>query len=200
MVGALVGAGISIIGGLIKNSRAKKREAKIQKELDAYQRQDFNNVAKQLTVDTTAADIANRQSDVALATAIENARKGGARQLISTVPLATTAHEKTADKIRAGLTSERQKINQLIAQDEQNIRRLREDREIADLKGMGTALDVYRHNREQGFADILSGVGNVATTLGGSGIFDGLFAGGSTTTPTTDVSATDNNGYVGFWN
>lgn len=179
MVGALIGGGISIIGGLIKMSRAKKLESENQARIDEYVRQSPDNAFASISVDSVGAELKREQSDALIATQLDALRKSGVRGVVGGVtPLAETSN-KVGNEIYSDLSRQRADLNKSIAQDETRIRAIREARENADLAGLGNAVAVGRQNSESALNDIFSGIGMLVGVAGKSGGFGGLFGGNS---------------------
>ncbi len=173
MVQALVGGGLKILGGILQSGRAKKEQKQLQKQLDDYTRQEFVNVADALRVNTIGAKIAQEQSSITSSTILDSLQKGGARTLLAGIGGVQARGAKETQQIMKELGADQQSINKIRAQDEARIRTLREQREIADLKGLGEALNTAKQDRAAGTASIFSGITGIAGGLGG------LFGGGA---------------------
>jgi len=138
MIGALIGAGTSIIGGLIKSGRAKKEEARLKRQLDTFVRQEFANVADSLSVDTEGSKLAKELALTTESGLIEALRKGGSRALLGGIGGIQSGSNRIARQIKADVAKEQQSINKIKAEDQAKIRKLQEEREIADLAGIGS--------------------------------------------------------------
>lgn len=177
MIGALVGGGLSIVGGLLKSGRAKKEERALAKQIANYKRQQLTNVADSLSVSTLGSDLAAQQSNIATATAIDALQKGGSRNLLGGISKVQEASNLAASNIQADLDERQKQIDQIRAEDEVRIRNTRENREISDLAGLGTALNAARQDRASGTKDIFSGLTGIAGGLNQMGVFGNLFGG-----------------------
>lgn len=142
MVGAIVGAGASVIGGIIGSSSAKRaqaraaREAKrLQGRLDYLENnrqevinpyEDFENLSSMLSnpfanlgVATQAAEIKREESDIALATTLDTLRATGASAGGATA-LAQAAL-KSKKNIAADIEQQEAQNEKLRAQGEQQL-------------------------------------------------------------------------------
>lgn len=178
MLGALIGGGISLIGGLIKNSKANKEKREIQKAIDDYQRQDLVNFAESLTVDTEGADYRKELLDTFTATQIEALRKSGTRGLVGGLPQVAKTATDVGREIQVDLTKQRKDIDTLILEEDVRNKQLQEQREREDLAGLGNALNVASQESSSSLGSIFSGVGNIAfgglsETVGGGSLFGG---------------------------
>lgn len=191
MVGALVGAGLGIVGGLIKTIGAKKAQKKAQKALDNYKRQTFDNAASALQVDTLGAEMSMESGARDTATMVEALRKGGSRGFSALSDVAEIGLEREGD-IRKELGGQRTELNKMIADDAVTIRGLQEEREKADLAGLGQQLSVATANKQSGISDMFS------AASGGMGALFGGTSGGADPVPANAFKGQDNSSLITF--
>jgi hypothetical protein len=160
--GALA-SGIQAISGA-----KQKRDA--QRELENYQRQEFQNVAEGLQVSTLGADL-QREEQARLASTQVGALQGaGVRGLVGGLGRVEAGNQMANREIAAGLDAQQMQIDQMYAQDQANIRGMQEQREVADIAGLSSQYNA-------GNAMLWQGIGGIAQS-GMAAISGGVGQGG----------------------
>tara|TARA_R110002073_G_scaffold3315_6_gene22358 strand:- start:20902 stop:21555 length:654 start_codon:yes stop_codon:yes gene_type:complete len=173
---AIGAAAVSVVGGVTQAIIAGKKASKMQKAIDSYQRQELTNAYADTQVSKYAANLQREELARNTASSVQALRSGGIRALGAVGGL-QEANINTARQIGADLDKQQNNIELLRARDEARIQRLQENREIADLEGMGNELNTQQQNTANGINNAISGVGSGLSALGGVGGLGGMFGG-----------------------
>lgn len=188
-VTALAGLGMSGYQAYQGHQNAKKANQAINN----YDRQDLDqsNPYENMPISTVGSDIMREESQRNNANAVEALRNGGTRG-IAMIPQVVAANNRQNQETRAYLDDQVTKRNYAIAGDKTAIRGMKEDRENADLAGLGQQLQVGRQDMWSGIRGAASsamyaannidwnGDGETqadkdASKMGGSGMSDDAF-------------------------
>ena len=195
LIAAAVGAVGSGISGAIQASRGRKQAREAQREIDAFQRQDLTNFADQLQVRTEAQDFQAEQSDQSLANVLDTLQQGGSFE--SATSLANQSL-KAKQNIAATIQQQRNKIDLVRQQENSAIRGIQENRDNANLAGLGAKLQFGNQQRAQGQAAIggafgtllKAGISGLGGATGAAGAAGGGLAGGADVANTVNTPAT----------
>tara|TARA_R110000772_G_scaffold50518_4_gene116135 strand:- start:11351 stop:11935 length:585 start_codon:yes stop_codon:yes gene_type:complete len=168
MIGSIIAGGVSVIAGVTQSIIAGKKAKKMQEAIDGYERQDLTNAYKDTTVSTRSAELQREELARSTASSVQALRSGGVRALGALGGI-QEANSNTAQGIGADLDKQQNNIELLRAQDEARIQGLQEDREVADLAGMGNELNTQRQNSANGINNSISGLGTIAGGMMGGG-------------------------------
>lgn len=135
-----------------------------------YKRQDLakSNPYKNLQISTVGSDIMREDNQINSANAIDAMREGGSRG-IAMLPMLTARNNQANQETRAYLDNQVLKRDYAIAGDQTAIRDMQENRENADLAGIGQQIQVGRQDMWSGFR----GMGNAAMWAAQNGAFEG---------------------------
>ena len=164
---AAAGAVGSAVSGLSQAGQGRRVAQDAQRALNNYQRQSFTNAAQGLQVRTEGQEFQAAQTDRSLATNLDYLRQGGS--FTNATALTNQALDAKAN-IAKTIEQQRNRVDQLKVQEEQNIRSLIEARERADLAGLGSQIQYGNQLRAGGIAAVGSGFGQLATAAAG-GVF-----------------------------
>lgn len=147
-VTALAGLGMSGYQAYQGHQNAKKANQAINN----YDRQDLDksNPYENMPISTVGSDIMREESQRNNANAVEALRNGGTRG-IAMIPQVVAANNRQNQEARAYLDDQVTKRNYAIAGDKTAIRGMKEDRENADLAGLGQQLETGRQDMWSGF-------------------------------------------------
>tara|TARA_R110002074_G_scaffold189465_6_gene355274 strand:- start:1464 stop:2099 length:636 start_codon:yes stop_codon:yes gene_type:complete len=168
MIGSIIAGGVSVLAGVTQSIIAGKKASKMQKAIDSYQRQELTNAYADTQVSKYAANLQREELARNTASSIQALRSGGVRALGAVGGL-QEANINTARQIGADLDKQQNNIELLRARDEARIQGLQENREIADLAGMGNELNTQRQNQANGINTAISGLATVAGGMMGGG-------------------------------
>ena len=150
---AIVGGGLAAYQAI--DGANQKRKAK--NALQRYKRQDLDasNPYENIPINTIGSDIMTEQSQMNNANAVDALRNGGTRG-IAMIPQVVANSNRQNQEIRAYLDDQVTKRNYAIAGDKTAIRGMKEERENADLAGLGQQMQVGRQDMWSGFRGLAS--------------------------------------------
>ena len=145
---AILGGGLAAYQAI--DGANQKRKA--QNALQRYKRQDLDasNPYENIPISTVGSDIMTEQSQMNNANAVDALRNGGTRG-IAMIPQVVANSNRQNQEIRAYLDDQVTKRNYAIAGDKTAIRGMKEERENADLAGLGQQMQVGRQDMWSGF-------------------------------------------------
>lgn len=170
LITTAVSAGASIMQTSAANRQAKKR----QQAIDNYQRQDIVNPNLALQVSTLGADRQREDLSRSIATMANQAAMGGSRSILGIAPNLLSAQLQQGQQIAGTLDQQEAERQRAVAQGQGMVMQMMEQRENADLAGLGNQLNVARQESANGMNNLIqTGLG--AATLGLEMNKQGLF-------------------------
>jgi hypothetical protein len=151
MFGAILGAA----GGIAQGVMGAIQAGKAKKALANYQRQDLVNTQEGRSVSTQAQEYAQEQLAMSAATAMQGIQASGVRGVVGATSKIVGNAVDSAQKVGAQIDVAQTQLDQDIANDEVRIQNMTEEREKADLAGLGQQQAVGQQN-------MFSGIGAVA--------------------------------------
>lgn len=143
---AVIGAGTAAYS--IAQAEKQKREAR--RELQSYERQELDNVFKDMPISTIGSDLMLEQGARTEANLVDTARRFGTRGIFSAIPAIQAGSQQVGREARNYLDQQDQMRNRMIAQDRAQIRGMQENREFQDLAGIGNLMNVGNQNMQSG--------------------------------------------------
>lgn len=143
-------AGLGMAGYQAYQGAQQKKQA--QKALNNYDRQDLDksNPYENMPISTVGSDLLREENQRNNANTVDALRNGGTRG-IAMIPQVVANNNTQNRETRAYLDDQVTKRNYAIAGDKTAIRGMQEDRENADLAGLGQQLQVGRQDMWSGF-------------------------------------------------
>lgn len=166
----LIGAAVTAGMGGLQMAQANKEKRKIQEDINNFKRQDLVNPFAGLQVSTLGADRQREDMARTLASYGQLAAMGGSRGIAATLPNLLEQQNAQEAQIAANLDQQQAQINQLQGQGEFGIMKMREDRETADLAGLGTQLDLANAQSASVKNSMIGGVVNGLTNVASAGL------------------------------
>jgi hypothetical protein len=154
--------------------QGKENKRKAQNALQDYNRQDLDksNAYENIPISTVGSDLMREESQRNSANIVDAMRNGGSRG-IAMLPAVVANTNRQNQESRAYLDDQVNKRNYAISGDQTAIRGMKEDRENADLAGLGQQMQVGRQDMWSG----IRGLGSAAMS----------FANNYTTSPNPQV-------------
>jgi len=149
------GVGLATSGVQLFQGAKQKREA--EQALENYQRQEFSNVADNLSVYTRGTEMQLQESARLGSSGVDALSRSGARGVIGGMGRLRQAQQQQNIGITQNLEQQQQRIDQIRAQDEQRIRAMQEQREMQDISALSSQY-------QQGSNLISSGVAGLGQT------------------------------------
>jgi hypothetical protein len=177
---AVLGTGASIY----QIAQGAKDANESEEALAGYERQELNNVYKDIQISTVGSDLMKEQSDLGMASMTDMARTGGVRGIMGALPRIQAESNHNSREARKYLDDQDIQRKYAAAGDERRIQGMTEQRENSEISGLGQQLEVGRQTMWNG----ISGLGNSIT----SGITNSDF--GGLTPQVSEVSRMATNG------
>ena len=153
--------GLGLAKGIYDTVSGSQKEKARQAELDAYQRQTLENSYKNMQISTIGSDAMREESSRNMATAMNTIGNAGTRAIIGATPKLVAEQNNVDRAIQKELDDQVTKRNYAIAGDDGRIRDMQEQRENADLAGLGNAIDVARQDTNMGMNTMLNGLSTI---------------------------------------
>ena len=175
----LISTAVSAGTSLLQTSAANRQAKKTQQAIDNYKRQEIVNPNLALQVSTLGADRQREDLSRSIATMANQAAMGGSRAILGIAPNLLNAQLQQGQQIAGNLDQQEAQRQQAVAQGQGMVTQMMEQRENADLAGLGNQLNVARQESANGMNNLIqTGLG--AATLGSEMNKQGLFGGGKT--------------------
>jgi len=160
--------GVGMAGFQMYQGAKQQKDAK--NALNNYNRQDLDqsNPYENMPISTVGSDIMREENQRNNANAVDALRNGGARG-IAMIPQVVANNNRQNQETRSYLDDQITRRNYAIAGDKTAIRGMKEDRENADLDGLGQQLQVGQQNMWSGFRGLASAGMSAANNINSQG-------------------------------
>jgi len=152
----LILGGISLGKGIYDMYKAEQDKKALQKEIDDYERQELVNPYKNVSISTLKADQMTDANLSNMATSVDALQRGGTRAVLGGLPKLNEQSISLQNLISQDLENQDLKRQYSIAQGEERIRQIREERDAQNLLGLGQGLQVARQDSQSAFNNIIS--------------------------------------------
>lgn len=167
---AAIGLGISAVGSLAQAISGESRRVKAKRALENFQRQELKNVTEGLRVSTLGAELQTEAAQQRFATSVDALRSGGVRGLVGGLGRVEQAQGQQQRVIAADLDRQQMQIDRMGAMDEARIRQMQEQRESAQIAGLGSEMAAGARSVQAGLGGLAS-TGVAAAQIGALGGF-----------------------------
>jgi len=158
-IASAASAGLGLVGGIYQTIQGAKEKRQAQDALDAYQRQELNNVAEGLQVSTLGSDL-QREEQARLASGqVQAARESGTRGMLGSLGKIEAGNQRVMASTGADLDMQQKQIDQMRAEDEARIRSMQENREQNDINALSSQYQSGKQDQNMGFGNIVQSVG-----------------------------------------
>ena len=171
LITTAVSAGTSIM----QTSAANRQAKKTQQAIDNYKRQEIVNPNLALQVSTLGADRQREDLSRSIATMANQAAMGGSRAILGIAPNLLNAQLQQGQQIAGNLDQQEAQRQAAVAQGEGMVTQMMEQRENADLAGLGNQLNVARQERANGVNNLIQtgfGAANLGLEMNRQGLFN----------------------------
>lgn len=168
---AAIGLGISAVGSLAQAISGESRRVKAKRALENFQRQELKNVTEGLRVSTLGAELQTEAAQQRFATSVDALRSGGVRGLVGGLGRVEQAQGQQQRVIAADLDRQQMQIDRMGAMDEARIRQMQEQRESAQIAGLGSEMAAGARSVQAGLGSLVS-TGIAGAQMAGLGLFD----------------------------
>lgn len=166
----LIGLAVSAGMGGLQMAQANKAKKEAQKNIDNFKRQDLTNPANGMQVSTLGADRQREDLARTMATYANLASMGGTRGIAALAPSLISQQNTQEAQIAANLDEQQKQIDQLKANGQMQIQNMQEQRDNADLAGLGTQLDLANAQAVQAKNSFVGGLVNGVTNVASAGL------------------------------
>jgi len=156
-----IGAGLGLYQTI--SGAVQAREAK--DALNNYQRQDLENVARDLQVSTMGSDLQREEQGRLASSQVDALQSAGTRGLIGGLARVEAGNQKVMRETGADLDRQQKEIDRMFAQDQANIRGLQESRENADIAALSSQFSGGRQDMYSGLGNVVQGTGMIANNI-----------------------------------
>lgn len=167
---------ISAGTSLLQTSSANRKAKQAEEAINNYQRQELVNPNLGLQVSTLGADRQREDISRSISTMANQAAMGGSRAILGLAPNMIGQQMQQEQQIAANLDQQEAQRQAAVAQGQGMVMQMTEQRENADLAGLGNQLNVARQERANGYNNLIQ-TGLSAATLGLEMNAQGLFNG-----------------------
>ena len=150
-------AGLGVGMSAYQSISGASQKRKARNALQRYKRQDLDapNPYENIPISTVGSDIMAEENQRNSANAVDALRSNGARG-VAMIPQIVAVGNRQNQEIRSYLDDQITKRNYAIAGDKTAIRGMKEERENADLAGLGQQMQVGRQDMWSGFRGLAS--------------------------------------------
>jgi hypothetical protein len=157
-----IAIGVTAAAGAAQAVQGAKRAKEAKKALENFQRQELQNVAKDLRVSTLGAEMQTLSATRQAESTVQALRSGGVRGIVGGAGQVGAQQAQVQQQISADLDRQEAARQQAIAQEESNIRGMKEKRESTEIAGLGQEMAAGREQMWTG----IQGVASSAAALG----------------------------------
>jgi hypothetical protein len=166
------GTAIASIGlGIFQTVKASQEAKDTKKDIHDFRSQDLVNSAKNTALSTLKSDRLRETGERNFATSVDALKRGGTRAIASALPTLNEGNVLLQNLNLEDLSQQDANRDIRIAQGEDEIRRIREGREVAALGGLGQQLQTARQDTQSGINNIFSSGLSLFGEDGGEDIF-----------------------------
>ena len=198
----LIGTALSTGLSGLQMAQANKQRKEAQDAINNFQRQDLVNPFAGLQVSTLGADRQREDLARTIASFGGMAALGGSRGIAGILPNLLEQQNAQEAQIAASLDQQQMDINKLQGQGEYYKMKMQEDRDIADLGGLGTQLDLAKANASAATnafsGSLIGGLTNIASAGLGQMANGKTFFGQTKWGPPTSIPTGPMSGIQGF--
>jgi len=186
MATAAIGTGLSIY----QTIQAAKEKDAAKRALDNYERQQLDNVYKDVTVSTLGADRQREEQSRLAASQVQALQGAGTRGLVGGLGRVEVGNQNVNQQIAADLDQQQKQIDFATAGDQARIRGMQEERENADIAALSSQYMAGKQDENTGMGNTLMGVGMLGNSIGGMSGAGASEAGGVSTSGVASVPNT----------
>ena len=171
---------ISAGTSLLQTSSANRKAKQAEEAINNYQRQELVNPNLGLQVSTLGADRQREDISRSISTMANQAAMGGSRAILGLAPNMIGQQMQQEQQIAANLDQQEAQRQAAVAQGQGMVMQMTEQRENADLAGLGNQLNVARQERANGINNLVQtglGAASLGLEMNNQGLFNGSGSG-----------------------
>ena len=147
-------AGVGLLGSGFQALKGAKDARDAKNALENYNRQELSNVAEGLQVSTLGADLAKEEQARLSSTQVGALQGAGVRGIVGGLGRVEAGNQSVNREIGANLDAQQKQIDQMYAQDQANIRAMREQREQQDIAALSSQYSAGNQMMWQGISGV----------------------------------------------
>lgn len=161
---------VGTAGYQIYQGEQRKKQAKA--DMNEYERADLENAFENIQVSTIGSDLAREELQRGSASVVDALQQGGSRMVTAGLPRVQSALISGTNEARSYLDNQVQTRDRLIAQDNVNLRGVRENRDIQNLSAISSEYNAGNQDVWNGILGVASGAMSVGRSLDDSNLTD----------------------------
>jgi hypothetical protein len=150
---------------IYQTTQANKQKKNAARALNEFERQDLDNAFDDLQISTLGSDYLSEQNQIATAGAVDAAQTGGTRAIVGALPGIVAANNNANREGQIYLDDQAQRRDYATAGDEIRIQGMQEQRDNADLSGLGTAIQTARQDEWSGMRGMFNSLGYMSNNI-----------------------------------
>ena len=160
---------MGVAGGISKQKQGRKMQQEAQKQIDAFKWQELQNPWKTMQVSTLSADLQREAAATTEAGMVDALQQAGDRATIGAIGKVQANSNMVNRQIAINLDEQQKEIDRAAAQQDVNNQAMMEQRQSNELAGYGQMLNTGIQTKQQGWNDIINGVGAASQMVGAYG-------------------------------
>jgi hypothetical protein len=161
----LIIAGVGLAFSAYQAVQEAKKEREAKQAIENLERQELSNVAEGLQVSTLGSDLAREEAGRFKMSKVD-ALQADQRLLLGGLGRSEAGLTDLDRKIQADLDMQQKQIDQQVMAENQRIRQLQEQREIADVAALSSQITASNQNKMTAIGTGIQAVGMIGNTLG----------------------------------
>ncbi len=141
----------------------RKKQRKIRKAIADFKRQDLVNPYENMKISTMGSDIMREDNARMASMAMAQAQEAGGRSAARIAGSVQQNSNEVSRQIALNQDNQIQNRDRLIADQEAEFTRMKESRDIAQMEGLGQALNVSNANKVNSMNSFGNAIGNMAS-------------------------------------
>lgn len=190
MFGSLVNGVLGTGLGIFQAFQGSKDKKRAERELNDYERQTLTNAYDNIQISTVGSDLMTQESQRTTANVTDAARNSGLRGVLGGVPKIQAQNNSANQEARKYLDDQVNQRQYSKAEDEVRLRKMKEDRDIANIAALSSQVDAGKQDMWNGIIGGFKGVSSLANSFSGSG--DKLLSEGGNKNPTESGTVSNN--------
>ncbi|HLW32239.1 MAG TPA: hypothetical protein VKX40_08245 [Aequorivita sp.] len=150
-------------GYQIYQGEQKKKQAKA--DMNEYERADLENAFENIQISTIGSDLMRDEVMRGSASLVDAMQQGGSRMVAAGLPRIQKGIQEGANEARNYLDSQVQTRDRLIAEDEANLRGVRENRDIQNLSAISSEYNAGNQDVWSGMLGLASSAMSIGRTV-----------------------------------
>lgn len=145
--------GVAASGYQIYQGEQNKKKAKAA--MNEYERADLENAFENMQISTVGSDFIRDEMLRGTASLVDTLQQGGTRMVTAGLPRVQSILTQSGNEARSYLDNQVRERGQLIAQDDVNIRNIKENRDMQNLQAISSQ---YQAGQQDSFSGVLGGM------------------------------------------